>query len=216
LKVFGALDVPLFLQPKELPYCGPACAKMVLAFHGRKTTLNKVGSVMKMTDTGVDIATLGNFFLEKGFNVTIEMWLRSFPNRFIGLTRGVEQELLRWCRSSSSSVENDMMYRNYIKAVPRFIEQGGVLIPKPFSFKKLQEAIRKRCPPILTLNVEIIYKHKRFKNVGHYVVPTHITEDKITINDPHGRHGGVKTYPTELILHASYIWNSGVIFIEPK
>jgi hypothetical protein len=214
LRESKAINVPLLLQPKNEPFCGPACARMVLAFHGRKITLKKVVSAMKMTGTGVDIATLGNFFLEKDFNVTIEMWLDSFPNRFIGLRRGVEQELLRWCRRGSAKI--DGRNKIYRKTIPRFIGQGGLLIPKPVSCQKLRAAIRKRCPPILNLNMATIYELQRRREAGHYVVPTHVAKDRITINDPSRNHGGVKTYPTELILHASYIWSAGAIFIEPK
>jgi len=209
-----ALDVPVILQPNGKPYCGPACAQMVLAFQGYDIPLENIVSSTK-TLTSVDITTLGTCFLEKDFIVTIELWLRGFPNRFIGLTSGITQEILQWCHEVIHHVDIDTIDRNdviHATTIPRFIEQGGRIVPKPFSLRKLRAAIKKRCPPILNLNMATIYQCEE-KDAGHYVIPTRVTQNTITLIDP---NHGIKTYPTELILHACYTWTAGVIFIEPR
>lgn len=62
-----AKQVPLFQQPVGSPYCGAACARMILAFYGRNMSLNKIVSEIDMTSTGVDMAKIGSFFPEKRF-----------------------------------------------------------------------------------------------------------------------------------------------------
>jgi len=215
MKTSRMLNVPLFYQPKFSPFCGPACVKMVLAFHGHKTTLNSIASEMKVCASGIDMLSIGNFFLRRDFNVTIEMWYENFPNRFIGLTEGIQEEFLRWCRRGDTLTnQKDRIYR---KKIQLFIESDGVLIPKPVSFKKLRAAIRKGCPPILNLDVSTLYKSRQRTQIGHYIIPVRITDNEITINDPAWKdYGGIKTYPTEIILHACYNWDAGAIFIEPK
>jgi len=186
---------------------------MILAWYGYHLSLPKIATAMNVRADGVDLATLGSFFLDRGFGVTIEMWLNDFPNRFIGLSQGVNKELLRWCHRRGVLVDGGIKYR---KTIPEFIERGGVFIPKPVSLRKLQEALRRCHPPILNLDVATVYEYKRAKQKGHFVVPTHITDSVTTINDPNRSYGGIKTYPTERILHASYSWSAGAIFIEPR
>lgn len=94
------LKVPLYYQPKGASYCGPACARMVFAYHGINKSLRSILKDLPMTKHGVGPAALGMLFLEHSFNVRLYIWLREFPNRFLHLEsrESINKELIRWCK----------------------------------------------------------------------------------------------------------------------
>lgn len=65
------LKIPLFFQPGDKPYCGPACLKMALAFYGQKHTLKELVSNLPMTITGIDMCAMGLLLLRMGFSPLI-------------------------------------------------------------------------------------------------------------------------------------------------
>lgn len=68
------IDVPKFYQPKDSFCCGQVCAKMILAYHGIDKSLESIIGSLPVSDHGTSIPSLGAFFLDHGFDVTIKMW----------------------------------------------------------------------------------------------------------------------------------------------
>ena len=66
-----ALKVPVFLQSRHKPHCGPVCAKMVLSFYKEPLSLIYIIRNLRLVKTGVDIVGLGTFFLKQGFRVVL-------------------------------------------------------------------------------------------------------------------------------------------------
>ena len=60
-------------------WCGPACAQMVLSRYRIKMSQRKIAKQLQIIKGGVDIAALGRFFLNKGFDVTLKFWIRGIP-----------------------------------------------------------------------------------------------------------------------------------------
>lgn len=210
------LKVPLIFQPRRKPYCGHTCSKMILKFHGVNKRLLDIVQAMPTKKNGIDAVSLGTYFLEQNFDVVVKLWLKEFPSRFINLPEDeVAPSLLRWAKRKVKRKNSGPNENEYRRSIPRFIRAGGKIIPGPVSLADLKNALNKKLPPILNLDVSVMYGLKH-KNAGHYVIPVSIKNRQITINDPNSRHGGIKTYAEEQILHACYSWSSGALFIKPK
>lgn len=206
--------VPLFFQPKGQPYCGAVASKMVLAYHGRNYSLRRIVREMGVRRTrGIDLPSMGSWFLENEFDATLVACLKCLPPRFVSLSpEKVNDEVLRWCRRKVE--EPDHLRRLYRRVLPQFLERGGVFVPRPVAMCDLKNALRRKEPPILNLTVGGLYGIRTW-SAGHYVVPAAFKGREVMINDSSSR-GGRKRYTADELLHACYAWTSGALFVKPR
>lgn len=207
--------VPLFFQPKGKPYCGAVASKMVLAYHGRSYSLRRLVSEMGVRKTrGIDLPTMGSWFLENDFDATIVVCLECLPPRFVSLSPGrVNKEVLRWCRREVKNKDDER--RLYSRTLPGFLKSGGILVPRPVTLRDLKNALRRKEPPILNLTVGGLYGIRTW-NAGHYVVPVAFKGREVTVNDSNRRYGGRKRYTVDELLHACYAMRSGALFVKSR
>lgn len=213
-------STPVFVQPKGKPWCGPAAAQTVLAFHGREVPpVERIVAEFKqdMNALGTDMASLGMFFLRRGFKAKIVFWLPAFPSRFQRLTvpPEAEHEVLKWCARNVATKRGARAERegaSYRKTLPLFIKNGGKVFPRPVCVRDIKAALSQERPPILNLNMAILFQ-KRKRYAGHYVVPVDWGEDIVVVRDP---AVGEYHYDLHLVLHALYSWRSGALFVTPR
>jgi hypothetical protein len=210
------LNVPIFYQPGNTEYCGPACVKMVFAYHGMRLSLKSIANALPMLSNGIDIASLGTFFLDYGFDVSIKLWLQKWPTSFLW-GDNFERQLRQWCERNVVKPNKDR--KIYRRSLPKFLEKGGQVIPSPVSLEDIKKSLEpdpntgKASPCILNINVSNLYGwRRRIKNAAHYVVPVYMDNESIGINDPNKKYGGrFRLYPISTLMHASYSLRSAVI-----
>ena len=121
-EVARPLKISIFLQPATKPYCGPTCVKMVLGFYGIKISLNKLVKQLPMTESGVDLCSMGLF-------------LRSFG-------------LVAMFLDSNSKDGGQVFYKS---AIPLFVKGGGLLIERSIRISDVEMAIVLGFPVILNI-----------------------------------------------------------------
>jgi ABC-type bacteriocin/lantibiotic exporter with double-glycine peptidase domain len=121
-KVARPLKIPIFLQPVTKPYCGPTCMKMILGFYGIKISLNKLVKQLPMTESGIDLCSMGLFLRNFGFVATF--------------------------LDGNSKSSGHVFYKS---ATPLFVKGGGSLINRAIRISDVKEAIAMGCPVILNI-----------------------------------------------------------------
>jgi hypothetical protein len=205
------LAVPILLTKNSKPHCGPVCAKMVLEFYGRRYSLKKIIARTETSEAGTTIWRLGTFFVREGFEVKIVAWVHhAFPNRFFNLDKDeARHDLMRWCRKEGLKKTS----KNPRKDMLRFMEEGGIVVPRPVTVEDIRDDLSHGFPPILNVNAATLHRMGREKNAGHVIVPVLLSRGEMTYNDP--AKGQVEC-ALPLVMHACYIWDSSAIFIRPK
>jgi hypothetical protein len=212
-------EIPMFFQPRTKPYCGHACAKMVLAYHGIDMSLRSILHRMPDPRNRVTPFSLGIFFLEQDFDVIIKVWLPEWPSSFWCNDDAFEKQLTRWCKRELANPSPDRLVHRVV--IPEFLEEGGQIIPSPVSLQDIEESLMPdpetgmASPCILNVGVYNIYQKRT--RIGHYVVTVHIDSEFIKVNDPNSFRGGAAMpYPISSLMHACYTWASAAIFPVPK
>ncbi|MDP3963742.1 MAG: hypothetical protein Q8Q39_04565 [bacterium] len=206
------IAIPRFTQPDNTPHCGPTCARMILAYYGMHYPLGRITRFFLMTRQGIDIASLGIFFLRQGYRATLMIWNSEFPNRFFGARTPIAYaDIAAWGRRTVGKKGDD--HRIYRVTLPWFAREGGRIITQPVSTKAMENALLRRQPFILNLNVAQLWQMPREKHAGHYVVPCAITQTRMAVNDP--ATGGIVRLPLEQVLHACYTWDAAALFVDP-
>lgn len=118
-----SLKIPIFFQPTTKPYCGPTCIKMILSFYGKNFSLKELVGKLPMISTGIDMCSMGLFFMDLGFESTI------FINK------------------NSADAKNPA----YKLTTPVFIEMGGLLITRAIRISDIKKFLARKCPVILNI-----------------------------------------------------------------
>ena len=219
------LLVPQLYQPPS-PYCGAVCAQMVLAYYGKLIPLEDIVSALPLTKSGVYPPELAQFLRGKGFEVTLNLWLKDFPNKLAYVSEDEARgEMRRW----AAGYRRTARFRGHQKSdrslLDKFLRQGGVAVPKRTTIAELKTALSAGIPPILCVNSAVYrpwygkaWREKRVekKRAGHYVVLTDMTGSIVTVNDPSRANGGPLVLPIELLMYACYSWDAEVIFAKPR
>lgn len=216
-EIMNTIDVPIYRQPLTEPYCGPTCVKMVLAYHGQHVPIEKLVQQIGINKAGTDIVNMGMYFSDVlNFRTSVTLWLENFPARFRDLS-GAEANkgLLIWSKrrviKKFTGLEpGDWVYR---KSLPRFIRSGGEVVLRPTALEDIKRALELGLPPIVNLNVNVLYRLNR-RVAGHYVVPIGIHSDQITYNDPN--FDEPQTCSTADFMHACYTRHSAALFVQPR
>jgi len=207
------LVVPLFFQPEDSFFCGGACARMILRYFGKRYSLARLIRDIPVVN-GVFAEDLGCWFLKNGFDVTIIGWPNFLPRRFISVADdSARGEIRRWCRRRVRT-PNWLRFQRR-NCLTRFLDAGGVYLPRPVTRCDLHAAVRRGEPPVLELESAVLYQ-TREKTMAHFVVVTGMGRGRVWLNDPYPGYGGKREYDLDRLLHASYISDSMAIFIRPK
>ncbi len=212
-------EIPMFFQPRTKPYCGHACARMVLAYHGIDMSLRSILHKVPDLRNGISPFSLGTFFLEQNFDVTIKIWLPEWPSSFWCNDNAFKKQLMQWYKRELANPSPDKLVHRVV--IPEFMENGGEIIPSPVSLQDIEESLIPHpktgmaSPCILNVGVDNIYYRRT--RTGHYVVPVRINKEFIEVNDPDRSHGGAGIpYPISPLIRTRYTWVSVAIFPEPK
>ncbi len=137
------LKIPVFLQPKTKPFCGPACIKMVASFFGKEFSLEELAARLFMVSRGIDICSMGIFLMNLGFE----------PKIFINM----------------KVISAETPFYEY--KVRFFIKQGGLLIPRAIKISDIRKALAGGYPVILYTGNDKSYGHYVvIKNVGKKMI----------------------------------------------
>lgn len=208
------LSVPHIHQPNSFS-CGIVAAQMVLNFHGRNISFNRLAREMHLKKEGTDNLDIGIFFLKEGFEITIHCWDWAFPPRLIQLPEyQATAEILKWSNRRTKH-EYRSQKRIFRRLLPKFLEEGGHFIPWPVTLNAIKTAIRHGEPPILSVNSCLLYGTNDKKTGSHYVVPYGYSKNDLFINDPSSKpYGGRKVVASDFLMYASYRDNAGAIFVK--
>lgn len=209
------LPVSVHYQPSGSRYCGAACARMILEYHGRKYTLRTLVKEIGVDKGGITEAKFGLWFLKNGFGVTIQATYRYFPPSLIGLgPEEAEHEVREWCRCRANCSDPDE--RGFAVGFLDFFAAGGVFEPGPVTFEDLRESLISKVPPILVIDVAPLIGASHWFDPHSVVVRAAHGSDRITVNDPAARWDGVRTYDRDQLMHACHSLHGCGIFISPK
>lgn len=204
------LKVPLFKQPKNSVLCGPTCLKMLYWYYGERLDLEDIKKEMRMYNWGTLITELGRSLLKHNFNVALTTFnTRWFPNTFKSMS---SNDLKRYI---IKKMHTSKKQKRLLKSMVSFIEEGGKLKVDIVTEKDIKKAIKSKNPPIICIDNKVLFGKKPGKR-GHFVIPVGINKDKIVINDPHSKNGGIKSYDKNKIIFALYSWSASTLFIKPK
>lgn len=144
------LKIPVFLQPKTKPFCGPACIKMVASFFGKEFSLEELAARLSVFSRGIDICSVGIFLMNLGFE----------PKVFVNM----------------KVVSAETPFYEYM--VRFFIKQGGLLTPRAIKISDIRKALAGGCPVILYIdNVKSCGHYVVIKNVGKKMITVNCPYD---------------------------------------
>lgn len=212
------LDVPLVRQPYNSVWCGPACAEMVLRWHGIKIRQKQIAAEIPIIKGGVKIARLGQYFVSKGLETTIQFWSSSFGPKFRGLRGGCDSpkvmQALEWGIKKCGWPTKQLC-----SEVRAFVNRGGKVVLAPPDFSSIKREITKKRPVILLIEMKTLCDIGLAR--GHYVVASgctdtdsQTTKDYFDVNDP---GTGKKLFvPSDKLLAACKANLNCVIFVRPR
>lgn len=117
-----SLRIPVFLQPKIGPYCGPTCMKMILSYYGIGLTLKEIVRELPMTESGIDLCSMGIF-------------LRNFTDVIVFINR--------------DSLDGGNAI--YEQTIPPFRKARGLLSLRSVQLPDMKLALNMGCPIILNI-----------------------------------------------------------------
>lgn len=206
------LDVPMFFQPEHSKVCGAACARMVAAYHGHRHTLKRLVRDLRIRN-GTFSSTVGRWFLECGYGVSIIGHGCSWPNRFIDLApREAQREVRRWAdrQRRSRTMGQPSFGRSYL----RYIDAGGTVVPRPVRPSDILTALRRGLPPIISLDESILTRGRELFD-PHFIVITGHVRGRFLCNDPYPGIGGRVAYDAEELLYAHARRDGDLIIAKP-
>lgn len=210
-----SVAAPLLLQQPRAYDCLPACAAMLMAFHGRCAEIGSIASGMRTAKkSGTYTCDAGLYLLRQGFDVRIIEWDWEFPNRFLRLDRQeAGPEIRQWCRRRLR--QRFCPRKKFYASLQAFVAAGGEYLPRPATLREMREELRANRPYILFIDPDMLWP-VREKGEIHAVLTSAINSRNMTVQDPHRRHGGTKRYPLERIIFANHVIGGGALFARPK
>jgi len=208
------LRVPLVRQPPKTPWCGPACAAMVMGYYGVRVPTDNIARELPILPTGIDMAMLGAYFVRKGFRVTLKLWYAQFQPRFRWLDSSRDREALRNALRIARCSGDDM-YAWHAARLAKFVRCGGRLVMDPVWHRDIVKELRSGRPVILNYDHRTLRGYSRTQK-GHYVVIVGWEGKKFLVKDPADR---LRAQPVairaEELLLACHIWKGGALFVRP-
>jgi hypothetical protein len=164
------MNIPVFQQEKTKT-CGLASMRMILGFYGISATEQELASIVKLHSFGLTTFEVAQIANEYGFTCTAYTFKQS-EYAPLGLKPGEE-------------ISKDITYKNkqYTKEITPFLEKNRIIFHHP-SRSLYKKYLDSNIPIITAINSASLGLGFRRISQGHYVVPTEITTDSITFNDP--------------------------------
>lgn len=207
-----SLRVPFFPQPSGVGWCVPACLRMVMAYHGDDVPLKDIVDEIGVTKHGgLDEMHAAIYLLRRGYGVRVLGWHSGYPASFSRIRGELPADtFIDW---AFRDVKRPSMYRiacrNYGM---EFLERGGVIEPRPTSVDDLYDALARREPSIVIVNVTTLWHTE--SGGTHAIVNTGMTEWTASFLDP-SLSGGKSSYRQDVFLHAFYRVEGSALLISP-
>ncbi len=214
MKKSKSLRVPLCTQPNGVGWCVPAAARMVMAYHGDDLPLKIIAREMGVPrHGGVDSMQAAIYLLRRGYDVRIVGWVSQYPASFSRLRGPLPADaFLAW---ASRDVGRTSAYRLACRLYGyEFVKRGGIIEPRPTTLQDIRDAVERREPPIVFVNVTTLW-HRKMERFTHAVVPVSVSAASITLLDPSLAEGRSR-YGTDVFLHAFYRAEGESFLIRPK
>lgn len=217
------LDIPYVRQPKNSAWCGAASAAMILKWYGVSMTQKQIAKELPITKKGVSMGRLGQFFLRKGFDATVQFWLQGLEPQIRGLQGNIENPFLIKALERGIRQKRHSRTRDICKEMRTFVKCGGNIFLEPILTRDIEKEIRRKHPIILQIDSNFPDYVGRTQN-GHYVVingtsnpwrsNSQLTWPCLTVHDP-GENADV-FYCFDELLYSCHMWYGCALFVKPK
>jgi hypothetical protein len=213
------LDVPYIRQPSDSMWCGVSVAAMILKYYGCNISQKAVSREMPVTRCGVSEGRFAQYFLRRGFDVTVQFWLPGLEPRFLG-SRGTKDSLpVMDALQRGARQRRHHPTRETCKEMLVFMKRGGTVNLRPPFLRDIEKEISHKHPVVLCIDSNWLNATRRTQ-AGHWVVVTgfnddgQVTRPVASIHDP-DQHANRLCYFDEL-LYACHIWYGTAVFIRPR
>ena len=216
MKKFGKYNKKKYRQINDA-YCYPAVAKIMLShYFNIEISQKEIAKDMRSTiSNGTSEIELGLYFLKNGLTSKIFIHDDNFPNSFkIIPEEDMHEKMLHWYNASKNY---DVI--SYYDGIEDYLDLGGNFITREVRHMDLEDEIKLKYPPIISLDCNFLYSRKKKEYPDHGVIPFKMDRLKTELIDSDEERGGVRTYDTGLILAALYNLkprNGSAIFVRPK
>lgn len=209
-----ALQVPLFYQPCDHS-CVPTCLKMLLAYYGRRRSLAQLDAALRRAKTsGVSFSVAGTYLLGLGYDVRVYDWRPEFPNSFLDLgARDSHHAYLSWFKRrlrNGTLPDIECMFGHQ-----KFIDAGGLFLPRPCRPNELKSALTAGIPPIVGVNTGLLWRNRE-KTISHAILLRGIDGQGVEINDSYREFGGQRQHDLDRFLFAYHQDNGCALIARPK
>ncbi len=190
------LEIPLLLQDKGSPDCGPVTVQMVLRYFGINRELSFLTNQLEYSENGTSAYDNGYILLQEGFNVTaVTAQPMLFPFDTIE-SLNTKEEILSQIEKRLEALPK---YEKGIGAMKRFMRSGGDVCVEIPAFKHIISAIDDNSPVIA-----LLYGKALGTNEGgfHFVVVNGYDGSKVLLTNPLPEASGQSWFPIEQFLYA--------------
>ena len=166
---------------------------------------------------------MGQFFLRKGFDATIQFWLQGLEPQIRGLEGGIENLSVVYAMQRGIRQRRHYRTRSICKEAFTFIKRGGNVVFNPPFLADIEKSLKQKQPVILQIDSSFDQYASRTQS-GHYVVvkgvnnpwsgDSQVSYPCITIHDPD--MGQDTLYSFDEILYSCHIWYGCALFVKPK
>lgn len=217
------LDVPYVRQPRDSVWCGAASATMILKYYGVNINQKKVAEELSIFNTGVSVGPLGQYFLRKGFDATIQFWLQGLEPKTRGFQGGLQNSFVIKALKRGISQHNHFHTQEFCKQMLVFVKHGGNVYLQPPLMRDIEKEILQKHPIILEIDSNFLDSVLRTQN-GHYIVITGISnlwdDDSqvswpgLTVHDPD--INADMFYFFDELLYSCHIRHGNALIVKPR
>lgn len=215
------LNVPYVKQSKKSFWCGAASATMILKWYGVKISQEQIVKELPITKTGVTVNRLGQFFLRKGFDATVQFWLQGLEPHNRGLEGSAENHSLIRALQKGARQQRHFRTKILCKEMLTFVKCGGNVCLNPPLMRDIENSLRQKQPVILNVDASFLRSKFRVQH-GHYIVikgvnnpwnsDSQVTHPILTIHDPSGNPD--MFYYFDEVFYSCHVWYGCALFVK--
>jgi hypothetical protein len=214
------LDVPIYKQGKDKPYCGYVAMRMVMAHYGTlfKSNLAIIRAINKQLRhilpkhkrPGYYAMGLALFALQQGYDVEVITYNRQlYTKDIIHVTNKIKQ------LAYVNKIPLDFKWReDEVNLIRNFIKPGGRLQIKIVTKEDLLQYLANKNPVILAVQTDAIWDNRRADK--HFVVLRGFDGKNFIINDSNSYHDDVAKVTPDDLMYAIHNNFGYVLAIKPK
>lgn len=210
-------NVPYVKQPANSAWCGASCAAMLLKFHKKRISQERIARELPIRRRGVTIPRLAYYFLRQEMSTTLQAW----PPGMSAMVRskgpiGGEKAIAKLTRGIRESTSHRA--RVLCKELIPFVKRGGQVLLRPITIDDLRGRLEDGSPLIINIDASHFTGDRR--QFGHYVVAYGITSLDSQVSEPylnvHDPSLGAERFRTvRKMLAACNEWYGAAIYITP-